>query len=335
MIEAVINKANLNNLIDAITKDGRFYGPVDTGDGVSLRQLGPDDQLAFDYFNIKLPPKREFFPYCEVMGTYEDKVLRGDLPSEEKVVIFGVRPCDARSFLFLDKVFLDEQFVDPYYRKRRDNILIMAMSCNQPEETCFCTSVDGSPSDEQGSDIMAFDLGESLLLKAATEKGEVFMEAHSSIFAKPTAQQISTRDEQASAAREKLRGIDVSQVAEKLPGNFNSPVWDEIGAKCVGCGTCTYLCPTCHCFGLHDQRDLSAGRRIRVQDSCMYPGFALEASGHNPRNTRGERIRQRIMHKFSYTVENFGDTFCVGCGRCISNCPVNLDIRETVIEAAK
>jgi ferredoxin len=141
------------------------------------------------------------------------------------------------------------------------------------------------------------------------------------------------------AAREKAMGAVRSKartegLPEKLTHLFDHPVWERIHETCIGCGTCTYLCPTCHCFDISDEKFGSDQARVRLWDSCMYTLFTLHASGHNPRPTGKERMRQRVMHKFNYTVKNWGDIFCVGCGRCVRDCPVNLDIREVVNELA-
>jgi formate hydrogenlyase subunit 6/NADH:ubiquinone oxidoreductase subunit I len=111
---------------------------------------------------------------------------------------------------------------------------------------------------------------------------------------------------------------------------FEDPIWNRLTESCIGCGACTYLCPTCHCFDIADEQHHYQGRRIRTWDSCQYPQFTRHASGHNPRPARKHRLRQRFMHKFSYTVEKSGDIYCVGCGRCVVHCPVNLDIREVI-----
>ena len=335
MVSGLIEKGNLKKLIAAVVKDSTFLGPIRTGDDVSLCEVGPDDDLALDYFNLKLPPKRLFFPQDETIAATEGEDMAQVPLPDEKVVVFGVRPCDALALLRLDKVFLDGQFADPYYRSRRDNSTIISMACAQPLETCFCTSLGTSPAGKEGADVLAFDIGDSLLFEAVTEKGEAFMKDHAGLFGRVTKARQEARDKQASAAQEAIPEIQVSQITEKLRENFESAVWDEIARRCLSCGICTYLCPTCHCFGLYDEGTGSKSLRVRVQDSCMFPSFTLEASGHNPRASDQDRMKQRIMHKFRFTVENFGDLFCVGCGRCITNCPVNIDLRETLAEVSK
>lgn len=336
MAQRTIIKTGLRELVDAVRKDGRFYGPVKADEGEALSEsFKPDDGASLNYYNFKLPAKRLFFPHTEVICTYDGETMT-DVPlPEEKVVIFGMRPCDALSLARLDKVFLDEEFVDPYYRSRRENAVVISLACNDPLETCFCTSVEGSPAGTEGADILAFDLGDSLLFETVSEKGEAFVATHAALFREPAPQETEARDKVAAAAEKKVPQLDVAGLTEKLQQIFDSPIWETMSERCLGCGVCTHLCPTCHCFGLHDEKAGSGGRRIRVQDCCVFPSFTSEASGHNPRPSSGERMRQRIMHKFRYTVENFGDTFCVGCARCITNCPVNMDLRETLAEVMK
>jgi len=117
--------------------------------------------------------------------------------------------------------------------------------------------------------------------------------------------------------------------------NFENPIWATIHGKCLACGTCTWMCPTCHCFDISDEVKGNDGVRIRSWDSCMFPLFTKETSGHNPRTSQKERWRQRVMHKFKYYVDNFNAIACVGCGRCVMSCPVNLDIRKVVEDIAK
>ena len=130
-------------------------------------------------------------------------------------------------------------------------------------------------------------------------------------------------------------GIEIDGLKEKLDRSFENPIWQELTEKCLGCGVCTYLCPTCHCFDIVDETHASTGQRMRTWDSCQFPQFTLQASGVNPRATVKERFRQRVMHKFSYMIESYEQIGCVGCGRCVTECPVNLDIRHVVNSISK
>jgi len=335
MALGVISKEHLGKLIAAVSRTGRFLGPVDKGDGVCLTQVSAGDMLALDYVNFILPPKRMFFPRSEVIATHgSDGMTATPLP-EGRVVLFGIRPCDVLSLVYLDKVFLDEKYADPYYRSRRDNAVIISLACRQPAPTCFCTSIKGSPAGKAGADILAVDIGDVLLLESVTATGEAFMAEYGKLLDKPSAEQVSSRQAQVAAADAKMARVSIDQATAKLRARFDAAAWDELTARCLGCGVCTFLCPTCHCFRLYDEQVGGQNRRVRAQDACAFPAFTLEASGHNPRTRQGMRMRHRMMHKFCYTAESFGEIFCVGCGRCIRSCPANLDIRETLTEVSK
>ncbi len=270
-------------------------------------------------------------------------------------VLFGLRPCDSKALLLLDSVFDQEDYQDPYYIEKRKNMVLVGLACRNPQSTCFCTSVGGGPFDKEGLDVLVTELDDNrCYVEILTEKGEQLIAEESlsrlvsakrattgsfKTAKKSDAQQVESVKKEAEAKippKVALEGLK-----EKLDGMFDSPLWDRIHERCLGCAVCTYLCPTCHCFALLDEKVSShpqdaflQGQRIRNWDSCMFPIFTLEASGHNSRASNRERMRQRIMHKFNYFVDNFGQTACVGCGRCLINCPVNMDIRE-IIETIK
>ncbi len=336
MAQGSIKKADLGKLIEAVRRDGRFFGPIDQGDGACLAEVTPDAVLKLDYANFTLPPKRMFFPRSEVIATHEASGMAAVPVQEGQVVLFGVRPCDALALTYLDKVFVDKQFTDPYYRSRRERTLVISLACREPAATCFCTSVHGAPDGRAGADILAVEVGEALVLESLTKAGEAFMTHHAKLFASPTPAQRTACDAQASEAAKKVSAVPIDGLKAKLSGCAeNAGVWDDIAERCLACGVCTYLCPTCHCFGLYDEQVGQTMRRVRAQDACTFPTFTQEASGHNPRTRHGMRMRQRVMHKFCYATENFGDIFCVGCGRCVASCPAHLDIRETITEVSQ
>ena len=336
MKQGIIKKTDLEKLFDSLGKDGSVYGPVRRGSIVSLAEISSIKDLSLNYSNLKLSLKNFFSPQSEIIFVQEEEGERSVKPDEKKTVVFGTRPCDARAVLKMDKVF-ENDIIDPFFSARRNNATIISRACDDPSSTCFCTSLGGSPSGKEGSDILSYDLNESLLFEAVTEKGNKLMETHSSVFHPVEKIDIKARDDLISRADEKLKEIDVSGISEKLDNLFDSVFWNRIFQTCLGCGVCTYLCPTCHCFSFYDEKlnsqgNRSQGERIRCWDSCQYSAFTMEASGHNPRVLGGERIRQRIMHKFNYFNKTYGESACVGCGRCIDNCPANLDLREMITE---
>ncbi len=332
MTLGAIKKEHLGQLVAAVGAHGGFYGPVLRDNDVCLDQVQPSDTLVLDYANFTLPPKGLFFPRSEVIATHgADGMVETPLPTG-KAVLFGVRPCDAMSLTYLDKVFMEAQFADPYYRARRERTLTIALACRDPAATCFCTSVAGSPSGQGGADILAVDIGDALVLESATPAGEAFLAEYRKLLGRPSDNQVKARDAQVAQAVRKVSSIGSDGVTARLQASSESAAWEELAERCLGCGVCTFLCPTCHCFGLYDEEVGPQGRRVRAQDACVFPAFTLEASGHNPRTRQGLRMRHRVMHKFCYTAQSFGDIFCVGCGRCIVNCPANMDIRETLTE---
>jgi ferredoxin len=291
--------------------------------------------------NTRQAPKELFFPRSEVLFSYRDgKVIPEDLPKERRIV-FAMRPCDARSAVLLDHVFDVEpapaesasadpaSVQDPYYVNRRRNTVLMGLACNRPMSTCFCTSVGGSPFSTDGLDLLWTDLGDRYLVEAFTAQGETLIDGRPQM-REAGSEDVAQKAALAARAASAISGPDVQGVKEKLDGMYDSPFWQHVHLKCLGCGACTYLCPTCHCFDIQDEGDRRQGRRVRNWDTCQFALFTRHASGHNPRTSGKERMRQRMMHKFNYFVENYDAIACVGCGRCVRECPVNLDIRAVL-----
>jgi ferredoxin len=192
--------------------------------------------------------------------------------------------------------------------------------------------VGGGPFDEEGLDVLLTDVGEVFLARVLTPKGEQLMEASGSF--EPADQGLVERAKALDQeAREKIESkVDTSMLAEKdTLALYGADFWEAVHFSCVNCGICTYLCPTCWCFDIQDETHGRAGHRIRNWDACMFPLFTLHASGHNPRGQKIDRVRQRFMHKLKYYVDTYKNgVACVGCGRCVQHCPVNIDIREVI-----
>jgi ferredoxin len=206
---------------------------------------------------------------------------------------------------------------------------IIGMACNHPLSTCFCSSTGGGPFLRKGSDLFLTDLGESFLVELLTEKGMAFHQ--NPFFKAANAKDINLAKEiEEKSSKKADASVPVEGIEKRLDLMVESPYWDRVHEKCMGCRVCTYLCPTCHCFDIMDEALTGGGQRVRNWDSCLSPLYSQETSGHNPRPTNRERTRQRIMHKFNYFPKNFGRIACVGCGRCILYCPVHFDIRQAI-----
>ncbi|NLA26533.1 MAG: (4Fe-4S)-binding protein [Firmicutes bacterium] len=309
------------NLWAPSKKDGmNKFVPVTEGETV---QFGND--------NTTVPPKALLFPQTETLYRFSQGQEDLDLPGlDEEMILLGVRPCDARAMAIVEKLFRWD-FEDPYYLKRRELITIVGLACNEPELNCFCTSVGGGPASSEGLDVLMVDLGESYLLEAETEKGKALLEEVKDLLEEAGADALQQKEQVTKEAAAKIRrSVDPGGIPEALPGLWEDPLWARVSAACLGCGICTYLCPTCYCFDIQDEVEGTAGRRCRTWDSCMFAEYTVHTSGHNPRPTRRERTRNRINHKYSYFVDKFGVIACVGCGRCSTLCPVNIDLIDTL-----
>ena len=327
MTEKKIDKANLASLIEAMMENYTVFAPTDRGGNIRFCEVGRAEDVLLEEDPSKIPPKELLFPQVEKILTVEEGVWREEPYPEEKRIAFGLSPCDCRSLSLLDHVFSGQEFEDPYYLRRRENTLVVALACNTPRPTCFCLPLGGAPFSEEGADSILVELEEDYLLKALTPKGEMLIEEFSHLLGDPAASDAAQREQLRKAAEEAIHSeLRLEELNGKLSAGFEHPVWDEVHEKCLGCAACTYLCPTCHCFDITDESD----GRMRSWDTCQFALFTLHVSGHNPRSGGKGRMRQRVMHKFSYGPQNFGETFCVGCGRCVQFCPVNLDIRAVI-----
>ncbi|MBN1676007.1 MAG: 4Fe-4S dicluster domain-containing protein [Kiritimatiellae bacterium] len=338
MKRGTVKTSELGKLLEAAAAGRKVYAPQAAEGDIDLLEWQPGRAVTLDFENVTRSPKRLFFPQCDVLCRFDGETLR-DVPlPDEPFVVFGVRPCDARALACLDKIFGEFGGQrDPYYCRRRENAVVVSLACAKPCGTCFCTSVGGDPAGAAGADVAAFPLGKVVLLEAVTAKGEAFLDACGPHLAEPSDSDMQARDEAVQKARAAVAALDVELAAlkDKLATAFHAKVWDSIAEVCRGCGLCTYLCPTCHCFDIADETKDGRGRRVRTWDSCQFALFTLHASGHNPRPAKTQRMRQRILHKFLYTVDNLDEVFCVGCGRCVTHCPVNLDIREALKRLAE
>ena len=331
MKQGAISRKKLFELFQDMAQAYRVYVPqkVSSGEEVEILPFTERTQINLDYVNVLTPAKRIFFPDTEVLCVFQrDKIIepRGEIC---EIVVFGIRPCDARALKYLDKIFGKfGNTKDVLYTQRREHSTIISLACISPVDTCFCTALGGSPAGTEGSDIIATVVGDELLFEACTGRGEALMEKYAKVFRAPTTDEMNSCKQIAEKSTKQVQN-NLSYNLQPVGWEaFDSDVWRYVSEICRGCGICTLLCPTCHCFDITDERKGTLACRVRSWDTCQYPLFTLHASGHNPRPSRKERARQRIMHKFRYTVENVGAVFCVGCGRCVTKCPVGIDIRE-------
>jgi ferredoxin len=307
----------------------QLFAPKRQGDRVYLAPLKEGELPDFDFQNTLVPPKALVFPQTETLYRYRLGETEMKEPAiEGEAVLLGVRPCDGRAMQLVERLFCWD-VDDPYYLKRRALVTVVGLACSEPGLNCFCSSVGGGPASTEGLDLLMTDLGESFLLEPLTDKGRALLAEAGELLAEAPPEAVAQKEQIAAEAAARIkRSVDTAGIPEGLPRLWNDPLWQRHAAACLGCGTCTYLCPTCHCFDIQDEAEGTEARRLRVWDSCMFEEYTRHASGHNPRPTRRERTRNRISHKYGYFVQKFGIIACVGCGRCVNLCPVNIDLIE-------
>ena len=328
-------KTTLSALFPAIAKKQRLYVPDENG--APAKELHKPfkewkEEPSAERDGVRLP-KELFFPQSEDLMKFKlegKKIEVADIRSEtEDFVIFGVRACDARALEVLDRVFLSEP-IDTYYKNRREHGTVISLACSPAmmRETCFCQTFDIDCADPEG-DVAAYVSGDDVYLEAKTEKGEALLDSVKDILSECEEKPVWDIKIGIYESKKHLPLASLSKESftpDKMMEYFNSEKWAELSESCIGCGTCTFVCPTCQCY---DIKDFDTGHgivRFRCWDSCMYSDFTKMAHG-NPRVSQLERFRQRFMHKLVYYPANNDGMFsCVGCGRCLSKCPINMNI---------
>ena len=339
----VTDKAGLAKFYEAIIAKNETYAPVekfgkfDFKKVSDLSECDPDSPIA-----KTMSAKPLFFPRsAKIMKYNADSsgtvVAETDEdPLAVKRVIIGMKHCDARALQVLDKVY-NWDFIDTDYQKRRQNTVVISTRCDKAEMHCFCTSLDYDVENSDAHDIRVVNgLDGKIYIQAVTDKGLSFLKEGN------YGLRITDYEESKPEIKNQYEAFQCSfrlkmnyqEVNEKLSKIFDTPEFENVSANCVSCNTCAFVCPTCHCFKISDEKIKDTGVRYKSYDSCNNGYFTLMAGGHNPRPAKYRRWRQRAMHKFVYYKERFGENLCVGCGKCTVSCPVNISIFEVVNQVA-
>lgn len=340
--EKFLQQERLSEWLALLGEQNRVLVPRQEGGSLVFRPyVAGDGPISFP--DSTASPKAVIFPACQELFRFEqakdmtnlEKTTLSLFPSfaVTPTLVFGARPCGVRGVAVFDRVYLGSRHPDPYYKAARENTHFVTLTCEHPQNTCFCHWVGGGPDDPTGSDVLMTPVAGGYVLNAVSRRGEALLDS-------PLLTDAGDKSEEAASAREQVRkslgrAPDIGKAPESLLAVFDDMAfWEDVSAKCLSCGACTYLCPTCYCFTLTDESNGMSGKRLRSWDNCMSYQFSLEASGHNPRPTKAHRLKNRIGHKFSYyPTLHEGVIACCGCGRCIKSCPVSLDIREIVLKA--
>jgi ferredoxin len=255
-----------------------------------------------------------------------------DEAAAEPLAFIGVRACELRAIAIQDRVFLLGQYLDKSYKIRRDHAFIVAVNCGQAGGTCFCASMDAGPKVDAGFDLSLTELVEKdrhlFVMEVGTAAGADMVE---DLPGRPaTEEEIEATEQVVARTKTQMgRSLDTRSLKELLQANPDHPRWDEVAERCLTCGNCTNVCPTCFCTTVDDTTDLSGAtaERVRRWDSCFTLDFSY-IHGGNVRSSARSRYRQWMTHKLAHWIDQFGSSGCVGCGRCISWCPVGIDITE-------
>ncbi|MBE6542684.1 MAG: 4Fe-4S ferredoxin [Ruminococcaceae bacterium] len=328
---------NLDLFFEKASEFIKIYVPVDTAGNKSSYKAWSKSTKVSKSLHTTRSAKDFFFPQTENLAEFKmshKKIEIIDVRRDtESFAIFGVKACDARSFSILDKVYLSDP-VDSFYKNRRERGLIISMTCARPSETCFCNRFGIEPSDPDG-DVVFVETADGYFVKGKTKRGEDFLASISDVFEDRDSKGADEAEQKIKEVMKKLPLSDISSEAfgaGKTKDLFDREEWEKLSASCIACGTCTFVCPTCQCYDIKDFDTGHEIKRIRCWDSCMYSDFTKMAHG-NIRNTQKERFRQRFMHKLVYFPENNDGLFgCVGCGRCITSCPVSMNIVKVMKE---
>jgi formate hydrogenlyase subunit 6/NADH:ubiquinone oxidoreductase subunit I len=328
----LIRKDSLEKLFDILKQNSKkIYAPITRNGKTTFRDAVSFGGISAGYIQTTESSKDIAFPRTEKVLNYsrtkDGMSVKGiDLQDIPEVILWGVRPCDATGIGELSSIF-NWDYKDEIYNNRLSKVTVFGFSCFKSDEYCFCTSVGGNPGNTEGSDILFTRMGEEgdYIAEILTEKGNAVAVLAPGLFEKS-----ETPDKHEFLAVVPVK-FNHEEIRIRLESYFESPEWISQSLKCLGCGACAYVCPTCACFDIQDEAHGRKGSRVRCWDSCGFSHFTLHTSGHNPRNVQSARWRQRIMHKFAYMPERQSVYGCTGCGRCSRACPADMNILEHLI----
>ncbi|MCB0158299.1 MAG: 4Fe-4S dicluster domain-containing protein [Caldilineaceae bacterium] len=356
----VITRAAFPQLIAALQRRGyRTIGPTVQNDAIVYAEIHRADELPIGwtdrqndgYYRIMQGDEPTLFDYVVGPNSWKrflyapqtvlwrarrtDDGFVTETPPEEpaKYAFIGVRACELRAIQILDKVLLRGAYVDPAYAATRKHLFVVAVNCTRPAATCFCASMGTGPSATEGYDLALTELTEPEHLFVVDVGSDLGAAVLAEVNHRPVhdAEAESAADKLAQAAAGQERQLDLDGVHDLLYNNFEHPFWDDVGARCLACGNCTMVCPTCFCVTVEDSTDLAGdvAERRRRMDSCFSTAFTYVYGGSTRTSTRA-RYRQWLTHKLAGWVDQFGAVGCVGCGRCITWCPVGIDLTAEV-----
>jgi len=351
----ILPRANLQRLFDALSAERyRIVGPAlrdgsvvwETVRSVSDLPIGWRDQQEPGRYRLEQTSSHEVFgvvhgpqslkpfvfaprePLLQIERSRDGFATHPTLPQSEKVAIIGARACDLAGLATQDQIFLNGAYRDPYYAARREGLFLVAVNCIRALNTCFCASMETGPRAKNGYDLVLTEIDDQLLVEAGSEAGRDLLSNLSlSTGSEQLSAEAATRIE--ACAQSQVRRLDHSRLPQALYDAHEHPRWDEVAGRCLACTNCTMVCPTCFCHTVEETPDLSYQHttHARLWDSCFTQEHGY-IHGKNMRPTIKDRYRMWLTHKLASWIDQFGTSGCVGCGRCITWCPVGIDLTE-------
>jgi len=326
-------KQNLDLFVSVLPAFGEVYAPIKRGRSFVFDKPGLWSDVQMNYTRTILPPKKLMLPPCEATFSFDPNKGFQDLLVEasKPMVLFGVHAYDIYGLNILDRVFEQSKFPDPYYIARRRATTVIGVDF-VPDNKHAAGSMNADFVDH-GFDLFLSDIGNDYLVLVGTSRGDDIVVMSGCLMQTPTDADFAEYKNRSKDRKESYKTrLDLDGLPEILEMEYHSKAWDEFGRRCLSCGQCSMVCPTCYCFDVNDEVDLGsrAGRRIRTWDSCLLKTHALVAGGENFRAARSSRVKHRFYHKQRGFVAEYGRPSCVGCGRCVEVCPVDINIISVI-----
>lgn len=330
-----MKKENLSTFLDSAKEWGELWAPTKRDGRVTYAKVDDLSQMNLKATRTIIPPKKFLYPPRFTMFDYDQDGYVDRLGDVSRKVLFGIHPCDMHGILIMDKLFL-ETYKDPYYAERREKTLIIGHSC-VPDDKCMCFATN-TEFIAEGFDLFFTDMKMFYLVWVGSTKGHDLVRKRPDLFSMDIDRNdiLSYTEYRKWHASQFTSDIDLIGMPDIFELGYNSQIWDQLAEKCLSCGQCTMVCPTCNCYNVEDKVDLGAvaGTRERFWDSCMFREYSLVAGGYNFRDKRADRLRLWYTHKLQAYIGEFGKPSCVGCGRCVATCPVDINV-VTVSTALK
>ena len=329
-----LKKEKITEFLEGLKAWGKLYAPIKVSEkSVDFRSIDDVDEVIFDYNRTLMPPRRFFYYTKERLFTYDKEEVEMYEAYEDQgsIVLFGVHACDIVGLRIMDSVFINDE-PDPYYLRRRENGIIIGISC-LPDEYCFC-NVRRAEFVDKGFDLFLSEVPDGFVIRVGSVKGHKIIDHNLRLYDEVT--QIDN-DELVKFDKKKKSLFTVQgnwdSLRYNLELNDGIDLWERESEKCLGCGNCTITCPTCRCYDVKDYPNLdgTTGERVRIWDSCQFRTHGLVAGDHNFRETKLSRFKNRYMCKNAY-CHQVTTAYCVGCGRCTQYCPAEINYKKNLME---